>query len=91
MDCVGTPAIIVDAFHSGMRVVRVRERAIDHAWLELANVPQSFDECFEDASGFKSALQRPALDEIMGVPTDTPSPPKPAPPVAVKKHKPSPR
>ena len=122
MDCVGTPPIIVDAFHSGMRVCRVTDTRIDHEWcehaarcvlllrasllalpspsrpplapclpprpptpppfgarrVELANVPQTFEECFDGQSSRRSGLQlRPALDEIMGLPTGSEDSPPP--------------
>ena len=42
------PPVVCDAFNSGLRVVRVEKERISHRWFELANVPKTFDDCFDD-------------------------------------------
>lgn len=43
---VGSPPVVADARHSGMRIVRVGDSKITHRWFELANVPPTLDEAF---------------------------------------------
>ena len=71
MECVGNPPVIVDAFHSGMRLVRVSARRIQHAWIELANVPKSFDDLFAEDGRIRrrDSMVGPQLDLMMDLPT----------------------
>ena len=79
MECVGDPPVICDAFHSGIRFVRVGENRIRHEWVELANVPEAIDDLFPAAGGVKRQLSvRPHLEQIMALPTSSPkTSPKP--------------
>ena len=43
-ECVHSPPVTCDAFHSGLRVCRVRQSRIDHRFLELNAVPPALDE-----------------------------------------------
>ena len=56
MECVGDPPVICDAFHSGIRFVRVGENRIRHEWVELANVPEAIDDLFPAAGELKRQL-----------------------------------
>ena len=82
MECVSQPPVIVDAFHSGMRVVKVGQDRIDHEWIELANVPQSLDEIFVSRER-RQSTRHAALDLVMGLPS-TPPGGRPTPPSAKK-------
>lgn len=75
--CVGSPPVVCDAFHSGMRVVRVEDGQIRHQWLELASVPKTLDAVFEVSRHEGAALVRPSLERIMDLPTDASSPSRP--------------
>ena len=44
---VGDPAVIADANHSGLRVVRVQQAALSHRWLTLDEVPKTLEAVFE--------------------------------------------
>lgn len=41
---VGSPPVVADARHSGLRIVRVTEDGFRHRWFELAHVPNTTDE-----------------------------------------------
>ena len=47
---VGTPPVLADASHSGMRLVRVTEHGFSHRWFELADVPATFEDAFAPRS-----------------------------------------
>ena len=68
------PPVIVDAFHSGMRVVRVGEGRIDHEWIELANVPQTLEQIFVTRER-RPSTRHAALDLVMGLPSTPPGGP----------------
>ena len=67
--CVGSPPVVCDAFHSGMRVVRVEDGQIRHQWLELASVPKTLDAVFEASREEGAEHMRPSLERIMDLPT----------------------
>ena len=69
MECVGSPPVVCDAFHSGMRIVRVGETSIRHEWLELADVPESLDDVFSPETPASRQTMRPTLEQIMDLPT----------------------
>ena len=68
IECVNMPPVVCDAFHSGMRLVRVEDSAIRHVWTTLANVPDTFDQAFD--SSFEAVDARPSLERILDVPSD---------------------
>ena len=69
MECVDKPPVVCDAFHSGMRIVRVTEKRILHEWLELADVPECLDDIFSTPGTPARLVARPQLDQIMDLPT----------------------
>ena len=76
--CVSDPPVICDAFHSGMRVFRVAASEIRHEWVELANVPREIEDVFsDDLRRRRKRSVRPALDQIMDLPTNECDTPKP--------------
>ena len=65
---VGNPPIVADARHSGMRIVRVANEKITHRWYELADVPETLDQCFVPASPLLGGKDRKAdMAEVMGL------------------------
>lgn len=68
-ECVADPPVICDAFHSGMRFVRVSRARIQHEWVELANVPETLNDVFPNKTLPRRRSLRPALEQIMDLPT----------------------
>lgn len=68
MECVGSPPVVCDSYSSGLRIVRVGEHGIRHRFFELASVPKVLDDAFDDSVASCSA-GRPALEQIMGLPS----------------------
>jgi len=42
------PPVVCDAYHAGVRVVRVRKGEISHRWVPLSLEPETLEELFED-------------------------------------------
>jgi len=77
-ECVNVPPVTADAFHSGMRLVRVRRDRIHHRWVELGQVPNAIDdELFElsegDTESKRSSLVSTMLLERFEISMDLPS------------------
>ena len=66
MECVNSPPVTCDAFHSGMRVCRVRRNRIDHRFLELNAVPRSIEEVFAMSDDDALALRDDARNQMLG-------------------------
>ena len=65
---VGSPPVVADARHSGLRIVRVTERGFTHRWFELADVPRSLDDAFSSRPGWSSVKDRYwGLADVMGL------------------------
>jgi hypothetical protein len=67
---VGTPPVLADASHSGMRLVRVTEHGFSHRWFELADVPATFEDAFAPRSRAvpsKAADRFGHLADVMGL------------------------
>lgn len=65
---VGTPPVVADARHSGMRIVRVSEKGFTHRWYELSNVPATFDDAFTSKARWSSVKERYVeLADVMGL------------------------
>ena len=65
---VGTPPVVADARHSGMRLVRVTEAGFTHRWFELADVPATFDDAFSPKPRWSAVRERYGnLADVMGI------------------------
>ena len=65
---VGSPPVVADARHSGMRLVRVSERGFTHRWFELADVPPTFDDAFAPRPRWQNVKERYGnLADVMGL------------------------
>ena len=65
---VGSPPVVADARHSGLRLVRVTERGFTHRWFELADVPRSLDDAFSSRPGWSTVKNRYwGLADVMGL------------------------
>jgi len=65
---VGSPPVVADARHSGLRIVRVTEDGFRHRWFELAHVPNTTDEAFTAPSGWKTVKSRyQSLESVLGL------------------------
>ena len=69
---VGSPAVVADARHSGMRIVRVEEQGFKHAWVTLRDAPVTLDEAFVTArdhspSRWTQVLSGAGLEHILGL------------------------
>ena len=71
MECVSKPPVVCDAYHSGLRLVRVDANGFRHRWSVLASVPESFDAAFSglEEQGSQASQDYPSLERIMGLPT----------------------
>lgn len=65
--CVGTPPVIADARHSGLRIVRVEERACRHAWFVLADVPSTLVDVFPLNSHGSDRKRKMSLQQTLGL------------------------
>ena len=66
LQCVNSPPVTCDAFHSGLRVCRVRRNRIDHRFLELNAVPPSIPEARIPTIGIPPSIP-PSIPTI-GIP-----------------------
>jgi len=64
---VGSPPVVADARHSGMRIVRVTESGFTHRWFELAQVPPSLDDAFASRAHWSTVKERFQLADVMGL------------------------
>ena len=64
---VGSPPVIADARHSGMRLVRVTEQGFTHRWLNLADVPETLDAVFAPQRPSDRLSRFPQLADVMGL------------------------
>ena len=63
---VGEPAVIADANHSGLRVVRVQQSGVSHRWLTLDEVPKALDAVFEKPK-LETEKPKMTLAQVMGL------------------------
>ena len=67
LQCVNSPPVTCDAFHSGLRVCRVRRGRIDHRFLELNAVPPALEEVFAMSDDDALALRDDARKQMLRV------------------------